>query len=57
MPDKRFLQLCSDISKERDPEKIVALIEKLVALPEKEQNAIKTNIKANLMSYRGNLPH
>ncbi len=56
MPDQRFLQLCSEISKERDPEKIVALIEELTALLEKEQNTIKAKIKANLMDYKGDLP-
>ncbi len=56
MPDKRFIQLCTAISNERNPEKMTALLEELVALLEKEQDAIRTNIKANLMNYTGNLP-
>jgi hypothetical protein len=48
MPDRKLYDLCSRITKERDPEKLTATIDELIKLLNEEQAAIKAKIRANL---------
>ena len=48
MPDRKLYDLCSRITKERDPERLTANIDELIKLLYEEQAEIKAKIKANL---------
>lgn len=48
MPEKKLYELCSRITNERNPEKLTAAIDELIALLNEEQHAIKAKIRANL---------
>ena len=48
MPEKKMFDLCSKITKERDPERLTATIDELIKLLTEEQDAIKAKIRANL---------
>ncbi len=48
MPDVKLRQLCEQISKETDRERLTGLIDELYKLLVEEQDAIKAKINANL---------
>ncbi|HYA25772.1 MAG TPA: hypothetical protein VEF05_16530 [Terriglobales bacterium] len=48
MPDVKLRQLCEQISKESNHDRLTALIDDLYKLLVEEQDAIKAKIKANL---------
>lgn len=48
MPDVRLRQLCEQISKESNHERLSALIDELYKLLVEEQDAIKAKIRVNL---------
>jgi hypothetical protein len=48
MPDQKMIALCTQISTEKDPKKLMALAEELIKLLDEEQNEIKAKIRANI---------
>src|SRR5579862_8470406 len=52
MPSRRFFELCQLISVENDAAKMNALIDKLYKLLSKEQDAIKSQIRASIVDGR-----
>ena len=53
MPDVRLRQLCEQISKESNHERLTVLVHELHKLLVQEQDAIKARIKANLGNNLG----
>lgn len=48
MPDRRMFELCCQISVEREPHKLLPLVEELAKLLAEEQDVIKSKIRAGL---------
>jgi hypothetical protein len=53
MPDVKLRQLCEQISKESNHQRLSALIDELYKLLIEEQDAIKKKIRANLGNNLG----
>jgi hypothetical protein len=47
-PDQKLIQLCHGIGTERDPKKLMSLIEQLITLLHQEQDAIREKIRQRL---------
>lgn len=48
MPDRKMMELCRQISAEKDPGKLLSLVEQLTRLLTEEQDGIKAKIRANI---------
>jgi hypothetical protein len=48
MPDQKLLQLCREISTQKDSQQLALLIEDLIKLLAEEQDTIKAKIRANI---------
>lgn len=57
MPDRKMVELCTLIANAQDPIKLNLLMAELLEFLNKEQDAIKAKIQANLMNRSGDLPY
>jgi hypothetical protein len=48
MPDQKIMELCTEITAEKDSKKLIALVEELNRLLPEEQDQIKDNINRRL---------
>jgi len=48
MPDQKLFQLCRQISTQKDPQQLSALIDDLIKLLAEEQDTIRAKIRANV---------